>query len=196
MAVTYSSMLMPLGATAPQFELVDTENKKFILANTKQKSGVLINFICNHCPFVTHIIRQLVEMALDYEKHNLLFVAINSNDMQQYPADNQAKMREFIAEYNLPFPYLIDNTQEVAKAYQATCTPDFFLFNHNHKLCYKGQFDASNPRNTVPTNGDSLRNAINNMLASDSKQLTDIQRPSVGCNIKWKPDNSPAYYNN
>jgi len=149
-------------------------------------------FICNHCPYVRHVISKLVELIKDYREHGVSVVAINSNDIVSYPDDAPAKMKIIAAQYSFNFPYLYDETQVVAKQYNAACTPDFFLFNSNHELVYRGQMDNSRPGNNIPVTGNELTEAINCML--EGKPISPVQKPSMGCNIKWKKGNEPVYF--
>lgn len=184
MPVTPSSML-PLNTIAPDFELFDvTSNEDRSLNTLKSKQGTVIMFICNHCPFVKHVRQKLAELAMEYKKRGIAFIAINSNDVVNYPEDSPAKMKVFIQELGNPFPYLYDETQEVAKAYHAACTPDFFVFDGDLKCVYRGQMDDSRPGNEIAVSGDDLRLALDFLLAS--KPIPENQKPSMGCNIKWK----------
>ncbi|MFN7141037.1 MAG: thioredoxin family protein, partial [Limisphaerales bacterium] len=156
--------------------------------------AVLVMFICNHCPYVIHIREELTKLARDYQAKGVAIIAINSNDPEKYPADSPEKMKEEVAKAGYTFPYLFDATQEVAKAYRAACTPDFFLFNQGLKLVYRGQLDDSRPRvaNPLPVTGKDLRAALDAVLAG--RHLSEDQKPSMGCNIKWKPGNEPNYF--
>jgi len=184
MALTPSTML-PIDTKAPDFTLMDIlSNNMLSLNDIKGKKGTVIMFICNHCPFVKHVNDELVRLANDYRVTGFGFVAINSNDVEKYPDDSPQNMLETARLYNYPFPYLFDESQEVAKAYDAACTPDFYLFNADLKLVYRGQLDNSRPGNGIPVNGRDLREALDNVL-SNNPQRSD-QKPSIGCNIKWK----------
>lgn len=184
MALTPSNML-PLGTTAPKFNLIDTiDNCTKSLLELKGTTGTLIFFICNHCPFVIHINKQLVELANAYKFKGINCIAISSNDAKKYPQDGPELMKQHAINNSYPFPYLYDKTQAVAKAYDAACTPDFFLFNTDLKLVYTGQLDDSRPGNNIPVTGKSLRTAIEALI--DNKPIDSNQKPSVGCNIKWK----------
>jgi len=184
MARTPSNML-PLGTIAPDFNLLNTVSlKKETLAQWKGEKGTLVMFICNHCPFVIHVNPEIVKMAENYQKKGIQFIAISSNDVVNYPQDSPELMKKVALKENYSFPYLYDETQETAKAYDATCTPDFFLFNAKLKLAYRGQLDDSRPGNGIPTSGNDLRLAMNNLL--ENKEINSIQKPSIGCNIKWK----------
>lgn len=192
MAETPSTML-PLGTPAPRFKLPDPSGKLISLDDFNDASALLVAFICNHCPFVQHIRARFAIMAKGYQGMNgVAVVAINSNDFSRYAEDSPAKMAEEIERANYSFPYLYDETQEVAKAYHAACTPDFFLFDAHQKLVYRGQFDDSRPGNGKQVTGADLKAALDAVL--DGKPIPAGQRPSVGCNIKWKPGNEPDYF--
>lgn len=184
MAKILSSML-PLGTHAPQFTLLDVVSEKTVSLNENQDSlATVVMFICNHCPFVKHVNDELTRLANDYMKKGVRFLAINSNDINDYPDDSPENMKITALQQKYPFPYLFDETQEVAKAYQATCTPDFFVFDKNLVLSYRGQLDDSRPGNGIIVNGHSIRVAIDCLL--DNKPAPSNQKPSIGCNIKWK----------
>ncbi len=191
MARTPSTML-PLGTPAPDFTLPDPRGGSVSLADVRTGEGVLVVFLCNHCPFVKHIREGLAAFARDYRKRGLEVVAISSNDVEAYPEDGPEAMRREAEEAGYDFPYLFDETQEVAKAYRAACTPDFFLFDGIGALVYRGQFDGSRPGNDIPVSGNDLRKAADALLAGEA--ISKEQVPSVGCNIKWKPGNAPDYY--
>ena len=176
---------IPLGFSAPNFSLLNvTTDSKVSLADVSKKNGLVVMFICNHCPFVVHVIDQIVAVANDYLKKDIGFVAISSNDIINYPDDSPEKMKELAKTNNFPFPYLYDSTQEVAKNYDAACTPDFSVFNSQLKCIYRGQLDDSRPGNKEPINGKDLRLVLD--LTLKNKKLDFIQKPSIGCNIKWK----------
>ncbi|WP_306352685.1 thioredoxin family protein [Flavobacterium sp. '19STA2R22 D10 B1'] len=184
MAQTASTML-PLGTIAPQFTLKDTNSNDIPSFNDlKGSKGTLVMFICNHCPFVIHVIEEIVKIANDYRVQGIGIIAISSNNVEKYPQDSPELMTEFAFQHKIDFPYLYDETQEVAKAYNAACTPDFFLFDQQNKLVYRGQLDDSRPGNNIPLSGSDLRGAIDALLYNRS--INDIQKPSVGCGIKWK----------
>ncbi|MGB5944339.1 MAG: thioredoxin family protein [Leeuwenhoekiella sp.] len=184
MARTPSTML-PLDTRAPYFNLLDTISGKHLsLDDVKGKHGTAIMFICNHCPFVKHVNDELVRLANDYRMSGFGFVAISSNDVDNYPQDSPDLMRENARELNFPFPYLYDESQETAKAYDAACTPDFYLFDAELKLVYRGQLDNSRPGNGLPVTGRDLREALDNLI--NKRPPVDPQMPSIGCNIKWK----------
>lgn len=192
MAQTPSTMLR-LGTVAPGFTLSDTTLKPVSLESFADAPALLVMFICNHCPFVKHLRSALAQLGRDYIPQGLAIVAISSNDSDAYPADSPAKMIEEQQEAGYNFPYLFDATQEVAKAYRAACTPDFYLFDKSRKLVYRGQFDDSRPSNGLPVTGKDLRAAIDAVLAG--KPVAAEQRPSIGCNIKWRPGQEPDYFN-
>lgn len=191
MALTPSTML-PLGTTAPDFKLPDPEGKPVALTDFKAAPALLVAFICNHCPYVKHLRAGLAQLARDYQPRGVAIVAISSNDAANYPEDSPARMKAEARAAGYTFPYLHDETQAVAKAYRAACTPDFFLFDAARKLVYRGQFDDSRPSNGVPVTGKDLRAALDAVLAG--KPAPANQKPSMGCNIKWKPGNEPDYY--
>ncbi len=182
MALTPSTMI-PLGTPAPAFKLPDLDGSTVSRSDFKGKP-LLVMFICNHCPFVVHVNDGLVSFANDYQEQGLAIVAINSNDVENYPEDSPPKMREYAERLGYTFPYLFDETQDVAKIYSAACTPDFFLFNADHRLCYRGQLDDSRPQTDIPVTGVDLRAAADAVLAGN--EPSSDQRPSIGCNIKWK----------
>lgn len=190
MAATPSTML-PLGTAAPDFSLPDTTGALVSPAQFASSSVMVVMFICNHCPFVKHIRDQIASLARDYTPRGVAFVGISSNDAEKYPDDSPAKMREEAAAAGYIFPYLYDQTQEVAKEYRAACTPDFFVFDTARRLVYRGQLDDSRPKNGLPVTGKDLRAALDALLAG--KPVSSEQRASIGCNIKWKPGNEPDY---
>jgi peroxiredoxin len=192
MAATNSTMELELGTTAPPFSLPDLEGKTVCLDDFWQCRALLVMFICNHCPYVRHVRKSVAELAREYQPRGLGVVAIASNDLEQYPQDGPQGMREESEEAGYTFPYLLDETQEVAKSYRAACTPDFFLFDANRCLVYRGQFDDSRPGNEIPVTGRDLRAAIDAVL--EGREPLAQQKPSIGCNIKWKPGNAPDYY--
>ncbi|WP_276390244.1 thioredoxin family protein [Eudoraea chungangensis] len=185
MASTPSTML-PLGTKAPGFSLMDTVSDKelHLLEDLKGGKGTLIMFICNHCPFVKHVNSMLASLAEKFQPLGIQFVAISSNDVENYPQDSPSLMKITAKEENYTFPYLYDEDQDVAKAYQAACTPDFFLFNKDLRLVYRGQLDDSRPGNGIPVSGIDLIRAMEALLANT--EVSPIQKPSIGCNIKWK----------
>lgn len=184
MARTPSNML-PLGTQAPHFKLIDTvSNQAISLQDISGTHGTVVMFICNHCPFVIHVNPMLVEIANHYQSHGIGFVAISSNDVENYPQDSPDKMHIHAKDNSYPFPYLYDETQAIAKVYDAACTPDFYLFDNNLSLIYRGQLDESRPGNGKPVTGKDLKHALNCLL-NDQPNL-ETQKPSIGCNIKWK----------
>jgi peroxiredoxin len=189
MAKTPSTMV-PLGTRAPDFSLPDTAGKQVALGDFGKAPALLVMFICNHCPFVKHVRAGLAKLAKDYQPKGVAIVGINSNDIEHYPDDSPEKMAEEARAAGYSFPYLFDETQEVAKAYRAACTPDFFLFDRQRKLVYRGQMDDSRPGNGVPVTGKDLRAALDAVLAG--KSVAAGQKSSMGCNIKWKAGNEPS----
>ncbi|MBV1923166.1 MAG: thioredoxin family protein [Flavobacteriaceae bacterium] len=184
MSLTPSNM-MPLGTKAPDFKLQDTVTlDNYTLNDIKGEKGTLVMFICNHCPFVKHVNEEIVRISNDYRVHGFGVVAISSNDVENYPEDAPSKMHRNAQKHNFTFPYLYDESQKVAKSYDAACTPDFYLFDSELKLVYRGQLDNSRPGNGIPVNGRDLREAFDNIL-NNHPQRKD-QKPSIGCNIKWK----------
>ena len=184
MAQTPSNML-PLGTRAPAFTLSDTvSGRSFSLDHLKGARGTVVMFICNHCPFVKHINAGLVQAARDYKPRGISFIAISSNDVDNYPDDSPERMKAVALQLGYPFPYLYDATQDVARAYQAACTPDLYLFDANLACVYRGQFDDARPGNGAPVDGKDLRAAMDALLAG--RPIDPAQKPSVGCNIKWK----------
>ena len=184
MAQTPSSML-PLGTKAPGFALSDTvSGRSLTLDQLRGARGTVVMFICNHCPFVKHVNAELVRVANGYKPKGIAFVAISSNDVANYPDDSPDRMKAVALELGYPFPYLYDATQDVAKAYQAACTPDFYLFDASLACVYRGQLDDARPGNGKPVDGKDLRAAMDALLAG--KPVDPAQKPSVGCNIKWK----------
>ncbi|GAL82979.1 alkyl hydroperoxide reductase [Sporocytophaga myxococcoides] len=184
MAQTPSNML-PLGTIAPDFTLLDTvSGKDLALSQIKSQKATVIMFICNHCPFVKHVNNELVHLAKDYVSKGISFIAISSNDAEKYPADAPDEMNKVAKELGYPFPYLYDESQKVAKAYEAACTPDFYIFDKHLSLVYRGQLDDSRPSNSLPVNGKDIRNALDSLLSD--KEVEKDQKPSIGCNIKWK----------
>ena len=184
MARTPSNML-PLGTKAPDFTLLNTtSNTNKSLNDLKGAKGTVIMFICNHCPFVIHVNKMLVEIANHYSMEGIGFIAISSNDVVNYPQDSPEKMTLHAQENNYPFPYLYDETQEIAKAFDAACTPDIYVFNNALNLVYRGQLDNSRPGNGIPISGNDLKHALDCLL--NNTENTHVQKPSIGCNIKWK----------
>ncbi|HEU0013741.1 MAG TPA: thioredoxin family protein [Longimicrobium sp.] len=191
MAATPSTML-ELGTPAPAFSLPDTGGRTVSLADYADAPALLVMFICNHCPYVKHLRAALAELGREYGARGVGIVAVSANDAERYPPDGPEMMRREKEEAGYPFPYLFDETQQVAKAYRAACTPDFFLFDGERRLVYRGQFDDSRPGNGRPVTGRDLRAALDAVLAG--RTVPAEQVPSIGCNIKWKPGNEPEYY--
>lgn len=190
MALTPSKMI-DLGTDAPEFNMIDTDGNTVSLGDFSDSKALVVAFICNHCPYVKHIRMGLVKLAEDYMDKGVSFVAINSNDPDYDSDDSYEMMKEEVQSVGYQFPYLLDETQEVAKAYKATCTPDFFVYDSDRKLVYRGQMDNSRPGNMVPVTGKDLRDALEALLSD--KEVNSEQKPSTGCNIKWKPGNQPDY---
>ena len=192
MALTPSTML-ELGTKAPEFRLPDVVSGKTISLSTfAGKQVLLVMFICRHCPYVVHVRQELARLGRDYAKQSVGIVAISANDAAGHPDDAPAKLSEMAKELGFAFPFCYDASQETAKAYTAACTPDFFLFDAGRALVYRGQLDEARPGNGKPLNGTDLRAAIDAVLAG--KAVSPDQKPSIGCNIKWKKGNEPAYY--
>jgi peroxiredoxin len=190
-AATPSTML-PLGTRAPFFRLPDTDGREVSLDDFELATALLIIFLCNHCPYVKHVRRGLVDLVRDLQARGVAVVGINANDVASHPEDSPAQMAREAKEVGYTFPYLHDESQEVAKAYGAACTPDFFLFDAQHQLVYRGQMDDSRPGNGLPVTGADLRAAANALL--EGRPVPGDQKPSIGCNIKWRPGNEPEYY--
>ena len=190
MALTPSTMLA-LGTVAPDFRLPDTSGKMVSLSDFKNARALVVAFICNHCPYVKHIRSGLAQFGRDMQSKGVAVVAINANDANNYPADSPAKMKEEARDAGYVFPYLHDESQSVAKAYRAACTPDLYVFDSARKLVYRGQFDSSRPGNGRPVTGADLRAAVEAVLSG--KPVAEKQMPSIGCNIKWRDGNEPHY---
>ena len=189
------SVMVDLGTPAPPFHLPDVVTGNMISLDTfAGKTGLLVMFICRHCPYVKHIQHELAKLGRDYQDKDLGIVAISSNDAEKYPDDSPESLKEMAKELGFTFPFCYDETQAVAKAYQAACTPDFYLFDRERKLVYRGQFDDSRPKSDppIPVTGKDLRAAIDALLSG--QPISPDQRASIGCNIKWKPGNEPDYY--
>ncbi|GIK19070.1 MAG: thioredoxin family protein [Leptolyngbya sp. PLA2] len=191
MAQTPSTMLT-LGTPAPAFTLADAVSGRTVSLADFSGRPLLVMFICNHCPFVKHVRSELARIGREYGERGVGIVAVCSNDVEKYPDDSPAKMRDEARAAGYTFPYLFDAAQDVAKRYRAACTPDFFLFDKQHRLVYRGQLDDSRPSNGIPVTGRDLRAALDAVLKG--QMPTVEQRPSIGCNIKWKPGNEPEYY--
>jgi peroxiredoxin len=184
--------MLPLGTVAPDFRLPDPGGKPVARDDFKDAPALLVMFMCNHCPYVKHIRAALAQLARDYQPRGAAIVGISANDAANYPEDSPAKMRAEAHAAGYTFPYLYDESQAVAQAYRAACTPDFFLFDQTRKLVYRGQFDDSRPGNGAPVTGKDLRTALDAVLAG--RPVAPDQKPSIGCNIKWKPGNEPDYF--
>jgi len=192
MVKTESTQLLPLGESAPDFELPGADGTTVRLSDFRDAPGLLVAFICNHCPFVQHLRVGFAEFAREYGERGLAVVAINSNDVATHPEDDPEAMAREVVAHHYDFPYLFDESQDVAKAYRAACTPDFFLFDRHGALAYRGQFDGSRPGNDVPVTGEDLRAAADAVLAG--REPTREQPRSIGCNIKWKAGNEPEWF--
>jgi len=186
------STMLTLGTQAPDFELPNIDGRLVTLADAAGPRGTVVMFICNHCPFVKHVADQLAQIGRDFMPRGIGLVAISSNDVSTHPADSPEQMVREAEERGYPFPYLYDATQDVAKAYRAACTPDFFLFDAGRRLVYRGQLDASRPGNDIPVTGGDLRDALEAVLAD--RPVAAEQTPSIGCNIKWKAGREPDYF--
>ena len=192
MALTPSTMLA-LGTKAPDFKLPDVVSGNTISLNTfSDRKALLVMFICRHCPFVKHVQQELAKIGKDYADRSLAIVAISANDVANYPDDSPENLKKMAQELDFNFSLCYDETQEVAKTYTAACTPDFFLFDRNRILVYRGQLDGSRPNNDIPVTGKDLRSAFDAVL--DDNEVNLDQKPSIGCNIKWKPGKEPAYF--
>jgi peroxiredoxin len=190
MAAVYSTML-PLGTKAPDFRLPDTSGKTVSLSDFKGAPALVVVFMCNHCPYVKHIRSGLAQLGRDYAPRGAAMAGISSNDVANYPADSPAEMAKEAKSAGYIFPYLYDETQQVARAYHAACTPDIYLFDKDQRLVYRGQFDDSRPGNGLPVTGKDLRAALDAVIGG--KSVAANQKPSIGCNIKWKSGNEPDY---
>jgi peroxiredoxin len=190
--VKTASTMLPLGAQAPDFSLPDVNGETVSLHDFQGQPALLVMFLCNHCPFVKHVAPQLAILAREYQQRGVAVVAVNPNDADAYPDDSPDMMRQEVQQRGYSFPYLYDESQDVAKAYRAACTPDFFLFDAHRELVYRGQLDASRPGMDVPVTGHDLRAALDALLTG--QPVPKDQRPSIGCNIKWRPDNEPDYF--
>lgn len=188
------STMLPLGTKMPSFELLGIDGKTYTNEDFADKLGTLVMFICNHCPFVKHVNDELVNLTNELLAQNIGVIGINSNDSSQekYAEDSFEKMKEYSQQLGYKFPYVVDTDQSAAKSFTAQCTPDFFLFDNNGSLIYRGQLDGSRPGNDKPVDGESLINAVSSMLAGE--EPLELQLPSMGCNIKWKIDEEPDYF--
>jgi peroxiredoxin len=185
--------MLPLGTSAPEFSLPDANGKTVTLGSLRGAKALVVVFMCNHCPYVKHIAPELARLSNEYLAKGVAFIGINSNDAQAYPDDSVEMMKVEMERQGYTFPYLFDATQDVAKAYRAACTPDFFVFDSNQKLAYRGQMDDSRPKTDRPLTGKDLREALDCLLAE--KPVSTIQKPSIGCNIKWIAEHEPDYFN-
>jgi len=192
MALTPSTMILEPGSKAPDFSLPDTGGNTVTLNNFKGAKAILIIFMCNHCPYVKHLRKGLVELERYCREKEAAVAGINSNDADNYPQDSPEMMAKESKEWGYRFPYLYDESQEVAKSYGASCTPDFFLFDSDRKLVYRGQMDGSRPGNDIPVTGKDIRAAVDALL--EGREQLKEQKPSLGCNIKWKAGKEPDYY--
>ncbi|MBT6724243.1 MAG: thioredoxin family protein [Pirellulaceae bacterium] len=190
--VKTASTMLPLGTQAPDFSLVNTDSQTVSLSDFSGKPALLVMFICNHCPFVKHIAEELSVLGREYQSRGAGIVAISSNDSTKHPEDSPEQMVHESENRGYVFPYLFDEDQAVAKAYKAACTPDFFLFDGEQKLAYRGQLDASRPGNGIPVTGTDLRSALDAILSG--QPVTENQTPSIGCNIKWVESKEPEYF--
>ena len=190
--VATASTMLALGTKAPDFTLPDTNDKMVSLKDFNESKALLVVFMCNHCPYVKHIIDKFVEIVKEYQTKGMSVVGISSNDVENFPEDSPENMTATAKAKGFTFPYLYDENQETAKAYKAACTPDFFLFDANRKLVYRGQLDDSRPGNGKPVTGADLKAAMDAVLAG--RDAPKIQKPSMGCNIKWKTGKEPAYF--
>ena len=184
--------MLELGSSAPDFSLPDTDGKNVSLQVFSGKPALLVIFMCNHCPYVVHVSEQLAALGRDYQNRGVGIVGISANDAGNYPDDGPEKMKAEVARAGYTFPYLYDESQAVAKSFRAACTPDFFLFDADQKLAYRGQLDGSRPGNGVPVTGEDLRAALDSLLSGEA--VSTDQKPSIGCNIKWKAGNAPDYF--
>ena len=190
--VKTASTMLPLGKPAPDFSLPDTEGKTVSLGDFADAPALLIIFMCNHCPYVKHVADPLAKLAKQYQDRGVAVVGINSNDARGFPEDSPEQMAAEVERRGYTFPYLYDETQQVAKAYRAACTPDFYLFDKDRKLVYRGQMDSSRPQSGIEVTGEDLRAALDAVLAGEP--VPEQQKPSLGCNIKWRPGNEPDYF--
>jgi peroxiredoxin len=186
------STMLPLGTKAPDFSLPSGDGRTVSLSDFSKAPALLVVFMCNHCPYVKHVADGLAKLARDYQAKGVAVVGINSNDVSAHPADSPAEMVREAKTRGYTFPYLFDESQRVAKAYKAACTPDFYVFDKDHKLVYRGQMDASRPDSGIPVTGKDLRAALDAVVAG--KPAPSEQKPSIGCNIKWQPGNEPDYF--
>ena len=191
--VRTASTMLPLGTQAPDFTLANTDGQRVSLSDFRDKKALVIIFMCNHCPYVKHVAPELTRVSNEYMPKGVGFIGINSNDVIAHPEDNPEMMKAEVAKQGYKFPYLYDAEQSIAIAYNAACTPDIFVFDSDHRLVYRGQLDDSRPKTDKPLNGKDLRTALDSILAG--KLVSSEQRPSIGCNIKWKEGSEPEYFN-
>jgi peroxiredoxin len=190
--VRTESTMLPLGTSAPDFSLINVDGKTVSLSDFADAPALLVIFMCNHCPFVKHVAPELAKLAREYQAKGVAVVAISSNDVSSHPEDSPEKMVAEVEERGYTFPYLYDDTQQVARAYRAACTPDFYVFDQDQRLTYRGQLDDSRPESGIPVTGRDLRAALDAVLAG--QPAADEQKPSLGCNIKWIAGNEPDYF--
>jgi len=191
--VAVPSTMLPLGTSLPGFSLVNAvDGRRVSPADFKSERALLVMFICNHCPYVKHVVKEIGRVAGAYQPKGLGVVAISSNDVAAFPDDSPEKMRELAKTEGWRFPYLFDDAQEVARAFRAACTPEFYVFDQGRKLVYRGRLDGSRPKDTEPVTGKDLRGALDALLSG--KPISADQKPSIGCNIKWKPGNEPGWF--
>lgn len=190
--VRTASTMLPLGTRAPDFSLINVDGRTMSLADFAGAKALVVAFWCNHCPFVKHVSAHFLALAREYQARGVQFVAINANDASKYPDDSPERMVHEAEEKEYPFPYLYDEEQTVAQAYRAACTPDFFVFDGDQRLVYRGQLDASRPNSGVPVTGVDLRAALDAVLGG--QPVSETQRPSIGCNIKWRAGQEPEYF--
>ena len=191
--VATASTMLPLGTEIPDFALPNAvDGRKVSPANYRGAVGLVVMFVCNHCPYVRHVLPEITRIAREYLPKGVAFIAVNSNDVDAHPEDGTTHMAHLARQEAWIFPFVFDETQEVAQAFRAACTPDFYLFDEDHRLVYRGQLDDSRPNDGSMPTGSDLRRALNALLAGAA--VTDGQRPSLGCNIKWKPGNAPPYF--
>jgi peroxiredoxin len=191
--VKTASTMLPIGTSAPDFSLINVDGRTVSRSDFNDAPAMVVMFICNHCPFVKHLADELARFGAEYQERGVAVVAVSSNDVSNHPEDSPEQMVHEAEQRGYVFPYLFDETQKVAQAYQAACTPDFFLFDGDQKLVYRGQFDSSRPESGVPITGEDLRAAVDAVLAG--QPLPAEQTPSIGCNIKWKAGADPNYFN-
>lgn len=191
--VKTASTMLSLGTKAPDFELKDVDGNTVKRSDFEDAKGLLVIFMCNHCPFVKHVAPELAKLGREYQEKGLAIVGISSNDVEKYPQDGPEAMKSEAESQGYTFPYLFDETQSVAIAYRAACTPDFFVFDKNHELVYRGQLDSSRPESGIPVTGEDLRKALDSVIAGEKPEAN--QMPSIGCNIKWKAGAEPEYFN-